>query len=161
MGESYSTEAEICCKSAEKGRGTVCCCSSDTVGCCCSETRGNCSSAVLGCCVTGVSICVCVSAQVFTVTAFVQRAAGAPTALSPVTVRMELPALRMKGPVSVLQDTEGPPARGVSPTLAHSSHLTSWIKQLLIPVSLTMSLVYFCSCTCHPQSPQIDSKQFC
>lgn len=158
MGESYSTVAEIC-KSAEKCGGTLCCCSSDTVGCCSSETRGNCSSGVFGCCVTGVSICVCVSSQVFTVTAFVQRAAGAPTALSPVTVRTELPALQMKGPVSVLQDTEGPPAREVSPALAYSSHLTSRIKQLLI--SLTMSLLYFCSCTCHTQSAQIDSTQFC
>lgn len=46
------------------------------------------------------------------VTVCVQRAAGVQTAPSPVTVRTEPPALRMKEPVSVLQDTEVPPVRG-------------------------------------------------
>lgn len=45
-------------------------------------------------------------------TVCVQRAAGAQTAPSPVTVRMERPALQMREPVSVLQDTEAPPVRG-------------------------------------------------
>ncbi|TMS08541.1 Multiple epidermal growth factor-like domains protein 10 [Larimichthys crocea] len=40
------------------------------------------------------------------------RAVGAQTAPYPVTVRTERHALRMRGPVSVLQDTEAPPVRG-------------------------------------------------
>lgn len=55
-------------------------------------------------------------AQVSTVTVCVLRAAGAPTARCPVTVRTERPALLTRGPVSVLQGTEEPPVRGVSPT---------------------------------------------
>lgn len=46
-------------------------------------------------------------------TVCVQRAAGAQTALSHATVKMVRPALLMKEPVSVHQDTEAPPARGV------------------------------------------------
>lgn len=60
-----------------------------------------------------------VSEQVFTVTVCVQGAAGAQTAPFTVTARMELPALQMMAPASVLQDTEAPPVRGVSLTSAH------------------------------------------
>ena len=52
--------------------------------------------------------------QVFTVTAYVPRAAGARTVPSCVTVRTGPPVPRTRGPVNALQDSEGPPARGVS-----------------------------------------------
>lgn len=61
-------------------------------------------------------MCVCVSEQVSTVTVCAQKGAGVQTVPSPVTVRMELPAPQTKEPASVLQDTEAPPVRGVSPT---------------------------------------------
>lgn len=51
-------------------------------------------------------------------TVCVQGAAGARTAHFTVTARMERPALQTMAPVSVLQDTEAPPVRGVSPTSA-------------------------------------------
>lgn len=59
-----------------------------------------------------VTVAVWLDGLVSTVTVCVQRAAGALTAPSPATVRTERPALRMKGPVSVLRDTEAPPVRG-------------------------------------------------
>lgn len=49
---------------------------------------------------------------VFTVTVCVLRAAGAPTARSPVTVRTGRPAPLMRAHVSVLLGTEAPPVRG-------------------------------------------------
>lgn len=49
---------------------------------------------------------------VSTVTVCVLRAAGAPTAHSPVTVRMGHPAPLMRAHVSALQGTEAPPVRG-------------------------------------------------
>lgn len=48
---------------------------------------------------------------VFTVTVCVLKAAGAPTALSHVTVRMARPAPQMRAHVSVLLGTEAPPVR--------------------------------------------------
>ncbi len=60
----------------------------------------------------------CVHEQVSTATVCVQRADGARTAPSSVTVIMELPALQTKEPANVLQDTEAPPVRGVSPASA-------------------------------------------
>lgn len=49
---------------------------------------------------------------VFTVTVCVLRAAGAPTAQSPVTVRMGRPALLMRAHVNVPLGTEALPVRG-------------------------------------------------
>lgn len=49
---------------------------------------------------------------VFTVTVCVQRAAGAPTVRSPVTVRMGRPAPLMRAHVSAPLGTEAPPVRG-------------------------------------------------
>jgi len=79
------------------------------------------------------------------VTVCVQRAAGAPTAPSTVTVRTERPALQMKEPVSVPQDTEAQPARGVSPASPppysawspHSCFLTKRITSTTIVTSVT------------------------
>lgn len=59
-----------------------------------------------------VTAAVWLDGRVSTVTVCVQRATGAQTAPSPVTVRMEHRALQMKEPVSVLQDTEAPHVRG-------------------------------------------------
>lgn len=58
-----------------------------------------------------VTAAVWLDGRVSTATACVQRATGVQTAPSPVTVRMEHPALQMKEPVSVLQDTEAQPVR--------------------------------------------------
>lgn len=64
------------------------------------------------------------SEQVSTVTVCVQKATGDQTAPSPVTVEMEHRVHQTKEPVSVLQDTEAPPAKGVSPkSIPHATEL--------------------------------------
>lgn len=61
-----------------------------------------------------VTAAVWLDGLVSTVTVCVLRAAGAQTAPCPVPVGTERPVLRMKEPVSALQDTEEPPARGAA-----------------------------------------------
>ena len=65
-------------------------------------------------CATCIHVHSLMFCQVFTATVCVLRAAGALTAPSCVTVRTEPPAHRTRGPVSAPQDSEEPPARGVS-----------------------------------------------